>query len=29
MVAFSAKTGDGQEELWNQIRASVEKFQAL
>ena len=29
MVAFSAKTGAGQEELWDQIRASVEKFPAL
>lgn len=26
IVAFSAKTGTGKEELWNQIRASVEKF---
>lgn len=29
MVAFSAKTGAGQEELWSQIRASVEKLPAL
>jgi GTP-binding protein len=28
MVAFSAKTGAGKEELWNQIRAAVENFLA-
>lgn len=29
IVAFSAKTGAGTEELWNQIRASIGKFPAL
>jgi GTP-binding protein len=29
IVPFSAKTGVGKEELWKQIRASVEKFAAL
>ncbi len=28
MVAFSAKTGAGKEDLWNQIRAAVENFPA-
>jgi len=28
IIPFSAKTGAGQEELWNQIRASTERFQA-
>ncbi|MGA7077839.1 MAG: ribosome biogenesis GTP-binding protein YihA/YsxC [Terriglobales bacterium] len=28
MVAFSAKTGDGKEELWQQIRAGLPQFQA-
>jgi GTP-binding protein len=28
IVAFSAKTGTGKEELWNQIRASVAQFPA-
>lgn len=29
MVPFSAKTGAGKEELWNQIRAAIEKFPSL
>ncbi|MGB9235925.1 MAG: ribosome biogenesis GTP-binding protein YihA/YsxC [Terriglobales bacterium] len=29
IVAFSAKTGAGKEELWKQIRASAGKFRAL
>lgn len=29
MVAFSAKTGAGRDELWNQIRAALEKFPSL
>ena len=28
MVAFSAKTGAGKEDLWNQIRTAVENFPA-
>jgi len=28
-VAFSAKTGAGKEELWQQIRASLSKFPAV
>ena len=28
IVAFSAKTGDGKEELWQQIRAGLPDFQA-
>ena len=29
MVAFSAKTGTGKEELWSQIRASLSQFPAV
>jgi GTP-binding protein len=28
IVAFSAKTGSGKDELWNQIRASISQFPA-
>jgi hypothetical protein len=28
MVAFSAKTGTGKEELWGQIRAALAQFPA-
>jgi len=29
MVAFSAKTGTGKEELWSQIRVSLSQFPAV
>jgi hypothetical protein len=29
IVAFSAKTGAGKEELWSQIRASLSQFPAV
>jgi hypothetical protein len=29
VVAFSAKTGAGKEELWQQIRGSLSQFQAV
>jgi hypothetical protein len=29
MVAFSAKTGTGKEELWRQIRAALSQFPAV